>query len=208
MVIKQAPITTGGLLDPVLSKVFELTLLNDVECYLISDDLQFGFKRNSSCAHAIFTMRSVVEHYCKSSSTVTVCALDISKAFDRVNNYALLSLLIDRKVPKYFITIMLKWFQHSTASVCWGGALSATFNILAGVRQGGLLSPLLFSVYMDVLINRLRRSGLGCCMANNFGCLVYADDIILLSHSVYTMRSMFAICEQFAFDYDMKFNTL
>ena len=78
---------------------------------------------------------------------VTVCALDISKAFDRVNNYALLSLLIDRKVPKYFITIMLKWFQHSTASVRWGGALSATFNILAGVRQGGLLSPLLFSVY-------------------------------------------------------------
>ena len=45
-------------------------------------------------------------------------------------------------------------------------------------------------------------------MANNyFGCLVYADDIILLSHSVNTMRSMFAICEQFAFDFDMKFNT-
>ena len=81
---------------------------------------------------------------------VTVCTLDISKAFDRVNNYALLSLLIDIKVPKYFIAIMLKWFQHSTTSVRWGGALSATFDILAGVRQGGLLSPLLFSLYMDV----------------------------------------------------------
>ena len=71
--------------------------------------------------HMLFLlcMRSVVEHYCKSGSTVSVCALDISKAFDRVNNYALLSLLIDRKVPKYFITIMLKWFQHSTASVRW-----------------------------------------------------------------------------------------
>ena len=44
MVIKQAPITTGGLLDPVLSKVFELTLLNDVKSDLISDYLQFGFK--------------------------------------------------------------------------------------------------------------------------------------------------------------------
>jgi len=130
-------------------------------------------------------MRSVVEYYCKSGSTVTVCALDISKAFGRVNNYALLSLLIDRTVPKYFITIMLKWFQHSTASVRWGGALSATFDILAGVRQGPL-SPLLFSVYMDVLINRLRRSGLGCCMANS---LIPLDDIILLSHSVNTMRS-------------------
>ena len=45
-------------------------------------------------------------------------------------------------------------------------------------------------------------------MANNyFGCLVYANDIILLSHSVNTMRSIFAICELFAFDFDMKFNT-
>ena len=60
------------------------------------------------------------------------------------------------------------------------------------------------TLYMDVLINRLRRSGLGCCMANNYcGCLVYADDIILLPRSVNTMRSMFAICEQFAFDFDM-----
>jgi len=140
----------GITLSPVLSKVFELTLLNDVKSYLISDDLQFDIKRNSSCANAIFTMRSVVEQYCKSGSTVTVCTLDISKAFDRVNNYALLSLLIDIKVPKYFIAIMLKWFQHSTTSVRWGGALSATFDILAGVRQGGLLSPLLFSLYMDV----------------------------------------------------------
>ena len=82
---------------------------------------------------------TVVDLCCKSGSTVTVCAQDISKAFDhRVNNYALLSLLIDRKVPKYFITITIKWFQHSTASVRCGGALSATFDILAGVRQGGL----------------------------------------------------------------------
>ena len=198
----------GITLSPVLSKVFELVLLNDVKSYLTSDKLQFGFKQDSSCAHAIFTMRSVVEHYCNSGSTVAVCALDIAKAFDRVDHYALLSLLIDRKVPKYFIRIMLKWFQYSIASVRWGGALSAVFDVLAGVRQGGLLSPLLFSVYMDVLINRLRRFGFGCYLANcYFGCLVYADDIILLSHSVNAMRIMLNVCEQFALDFDMKFNT-
>jgi len=76
-----------------------------------------------------------------------VCTLDSSKAFGRVNNYALLSLLIDRKVTKYFITMMLKWFQHSTASVRWGGALSATFNILAGVRQGGYYRHYSFCLY-------------------------------------------------------------
>ena len=89
-----------------------------------------------------------------------------------------------------------------------GGAISAAFNILAGVRQSRLPSLLLFSVYMDILINRLRHSGLGCCLANNyFGCLVYTNDVILLSHSVNAMRIRLNICEQFALDFDMKFNT-
>jgi len=197
----------GITLSPVLSKVFELVLMDDLQSYLQSDELQFGFKQNSSCAHAVFTLRSVVDHYCRTGSTVTICALDISKAFDRVDHYKLLSLLMDRKVPRYFIMTLLSWFQCCVSAVRWGGSLSSVFSVLAGVRQGGLLSPLLFSIYMDVLINRLRLAGLGCKMFQRFyGCLLYADDIILLSHSLNAMRSMLKICEQFALDLDVKFN--
>jgi len=55
----------GITLSPVLSKLFEMILLNDMHCLLESDPLQFGFKKKSSCSHAIFALRSVVEHYCK-----------------------------------------------------------------------------------------------------------------------------------------------
>ena len=103
---------------------------------------------------------------------------------------------------------MFSWFQCCVAAVRWGNALSSAFTICAGVRQGGLLSPLLFSIYMDVLITRLRSSGIGCKLSQYyFGCLLYADDIILLSHSVKAMRSMLKICTQFAFDFDVKFNS-
>lgn len=57
------------------------------EAHLKSDNLQYGFKRNSNCIQAIFAMRTVVKHYVKNGSTVTLCALDISKAFDRVDHY-------------------------------------------------------------------------------------------------------------------------
>jgi len=118
--------------------------MNDLESYLQSDELQLGFKRKSSCAHAVFALRSVVDHYCKSGSTVTVCTLDISKAFDRVDHYQLLSLLMDRKVPRYFTTVILSWFQCCVAAVRWGSGLSSVFTVSAG---GGLLSPLLFAIY-------------------------------------------------------------
>jgi len=55
---------------------------------------------------------------------------------------------------------MLNWLQCCVAAVRWGNAFSFWFTIHDGVHQGGLLSPLLFSMYMDVLIFRLQQFGL------------------------------------------------
>ena len=58
------------------------------------------------------------------------------------------------------------------------------------------MSPVLFAVYMDILIVRLRSSGFGCKIADMYyGCLVYADDIMLISHTANAMRRMLAICD-------------
>ena len=60
---------------------------------------------------------------------------------------------------------------------------------------------------MDVLITRLRQRGLGCKLFDCFyGCLVYADDILLLAHTVNGMQEMLKICDEFALDFNMKFN--
>jgi len=79
--------------------------------------------------------------------------------------------------------------------------------MLAGVRQGGILSPLLFSVYMDPLIMQLRRQRLGCSLLNEFcGCLLYTDDILLITHTVHAMQMMLRLYDKFVNDFDIKFN--
>jgi hypothetical protein len=61
---------------------------------------------------------------------------------------------------------------------------------------------------MDVLINSLRNCGVGCRLLDLFyGCLLYADDIVLLTHSVNSMRIMLAVCDKFAADFDIKFKS-
>ena len=115
---------------------------------------------------------------------------------------------MDRNIPRMAIGVLLDWLQKSFACVRWGRALSFWYRITAGVRQGGILSPVLFAIYMDTLIARLRSLGLGCRIFDNYyGCLLYADDILLLSQSVNAMRLMLAICEQFASEFDLKFNS-
>jgi len=105
----------GITLSPVISKLFEMTLMVIFDNQLSSDPLQFGFKQHSSCSHALFTVRTVIDHYVKSSSTVNICALDISKAFDKVDHFALLQLLMDRLMSRNFIGVLLNWFSKCFA---------------------------------------------------------------------------------------------
>jgi len=153
-------------------------------------------------------LRAVIKHYNNNGSTVTLCALDISKAFDRVDHYKLMTMLMERMFPKCIIDVILNWFKNCCSCVRWDDAMSSVFPVMAGVRQGGVLSPLLFAIFMDNLINRLQRSGLGCVLNQTyFGCLIYADDIMLISQSVTNMQKMLNICDEFATDVDVKFNT-
>jgi len=188
----------GITLSPVISKLFEMVLLVQFEDQLSSDPLQFGFKRKSSCSHAIFAFKTTVDNYIKNGTTLSVCALDITKAFD---------ILMDRLLPREFIGLLYDWFGKCFVCVCWCKAYSSWFQILAGVRQGGILSPVLFAVYMDPLIARLRSLGLGCRVLDEFfGCLFYADDILLMVHSNHSMQLILNVCDKFAEEFDMRFN--
>ena len=81
----------GITLSHVISKLFESLIIESCNILLHSDVLQFGFKENSSCTNAINILCTVVEYFCNNEYTVNTCALDISKAFDRVDQYALLN---------------------------------------------------------------------------------------------------------------------
>ena len=78
----------------------------------------------------------------------------------------------------------MKWYSTQKACVRWGSALSDSFFITNGVRQGGILSPLLFNVYMDALSSSLSNTPIGCSiggvMVNH---IMYADDLVIISPS-------------------------
>lgn len=145
----------------------------------------------------------------KSGCTVNIAALDIFKAFDRVSHYALFSKLLERKFPTQLIKILLSWLSKCFGRVKWNNKLSETFQIKAGVRQGGILSPLLFAIYIEDILTELKRKRKGCIIDGVFlGCFLYADDILLITHSVACLQSMLNICGSMAKEIDLKFNVL
>jgi len=95
--------------------------------------------------------------------------------------------------------------------VLWSGGkavrLSRCFSVTCGVRQGGVLSPLLFAIYVDDVIVNLHHKRLGCSVGGSYiGCLMYADDLMLLSASLTVLQQMVDVCVQEMTYLDMKFN--
>ena len=91
--------------------------------------------------------------------------------------------------------------------VNWNGVFSDSFWVSNGVQQGGVLSPVLFSVYMDELLHKLKVSGVGCYMGCELaGCVCYADDLALLAPSPAALRIMLHIWEDFAKQHGLRFN--
>ena len=91
--------------------------------------------------------------------------------------------------------------------VAWNGTYSKSFRVSNGVRQGAIISPILFCVYFDVLLDNLSSRGIGCHIGLLCtGALAYADDLVLLAPSANAMRSMLCVCDDYAARYNVLFN--
>ena len=135
--------------------------------------------------------------------TVNICAIDISHAFDRLNQNKLFLKLAERNAPPNFILILKCWYSKCFICVKWASSMSERVQITVGVKQGGVLSPYLFAVYVDNLLYKLQRSGLGCHIKSFcFNSVLYADDLLLKSISITDMNQMIEICRETLADID------
>ena len=132
----------------------------------------------------------------------------ICVSFDRVKHSVLFDKLVQRGVPGYIVTILCYWYAQPTMCVRWGSSISSFFRVSNGVRQGCILSPHLFNVYVDDLSQILNRCRTGCLSGNiTINHLMYADDLVLLSPSATGLRELLCACEEFSISHDVVYNS-
>jgi len=179
----------GIAISSVISKVFEHCILDRFKKYFTSSNEQFGFKAGYGCRNAIFAVRKVVERLNKGGSTANICAIDLSKAFDKVNHCALYIKLMKRHTPVELLDVLENWLSKCFASVKWSSCWSFIFSVSFGVRQGSVLSPVLFAVYIDDICKLSN-------VINGTTVVLYADDILLIAPSVSVLQKLLLACEK------------
>ena len=102
---------------------------------------------------------------------------------------------------------LLSWYRDQRMSLRWLTSLSGGFPNSNGVQQGGVLSPILFTVYIDELLYDLCNLGVYCFWVTHFaGAFGYADNVVLLTPSPAALRMMLRCCEEFTNKRSLRFN--
>lgn len=162
-----------------LGKIFEKlihTRLNDYVCEnnLISKE-QFGFKRDHSTVHQICRIKNKIMSNRRNRKSTGIILLDIEKAFDTVWHDGLVYKLIKARIPKYLTRLIADFLDNRSFIVSINNTNSSMKNISAGLPQGSILSPLLYSIYTSDFNP-----------TNTFDTAYYADDTALITSSKLT----------------------
>ncbi len=153
-------------------------------------------------------VQETIYYYVHDGTNVHGLLLDASKAFDRVNYCKLFHILINRGFCPMYSRLLLNMYTNQKLRFRWNSEFSELFSVANGVKQGGVISPILFCVYMDGLLNELANHGLGCHMGGLFaGAFGYTDDRKLRTPSVWALHQLAHICEKYAQKFDVLFNS-
>ena len=139
----------GIALCSSISKLFDTIILSKFSKELNSSNLQFAFKEKHSTTLATTLLIETVKYYMDNNSSIYVCMLDASKAFDRVKYCELFNILLKRNIPHSVSRLLLDLYTRQSVCATWDGVMSDPFSATNGVRQGAILSPILFNLYMD-----------------------------------------------------------
>jgi hypothetical protein len=195
-------------LSSVLGKLLDRVILSKHYDKFATSDYQYGFKKQHSTVHCTFVVKEVIQYYLNNSTDVYSVLLDASRAFDRVNYVKLFKLFIKRNLCPTVARFLANMYTSQSIRVKWGNFISNHVPVTNGVKQGGVLSPILFIIYMDELLRTLSLCGVGCYVGNMYcGSFGYADDVILLAPTLYSVKKLLCICETFAKEYDVIFNS-
>ena len=174
-------ITIAGLLMKLLETLWALddndSIINSNISYL-----QCGFTKNRSPSYATLMITEAIADAKENKTPLYLISLDARKAFDVVDHFLLKKKLYQSGIEHQMWTLVDNMYINTKEKVRWNSLDSRTFHIQRGVKQGSVISPLLYKLYINDLLMKLQTSRLGFEIGNIYvGAPTCADDVMLIT---------------------------
>lgn len=194
-------------------KLFNSILNERLTSYLIKHNIispsQIGFQKDKRTSDHIYTLQTVIKKYTKIyKKKIYACFIDFKKAFDTIWHLGLLYKLKTINVGNNFYNIIKCMYTNNEVCVKFHDEITDFFTSTVGVKQGDNLSSTLFNIYINDLPTCLKNNCDPVKIGNmDISCLMYADDLILLSETPLGLQNQLNILNEYCNTWKLQINT-
>ncbi|CAK9834615.1 Retrovirus-related Pol polyprotein from type-1 retrotransposable element R2 (Fragment) [Anthophora retusa] len=178
------PITISSLFTRLLHKILASRLSENIKLH----HAQRGFTPCDGVMTSSTILDTIVREHRNNGKQLFVLSIDLSKAFDRIHPTAIEHALISKGVDDHTVRYIMSTYSNVDTIIECHGQRSAPIGVRRGVRQGDTDSPILFNIALDDFVKSINTSYGVKLGEASVGCLLFADDIVLLSTTQHGMR--------------------
>ena len=196
------PITLSSMFTRLLHRI----LGNRISKNTMLNPRQKAFVPVDGCAQNTLLLDTLINSARQEHKQLSIFGIDLSKAFDMVSINSIRRALRRHCIEEQLIEYIIDAYSDATTSITCGSIKIDNIKLLRGVKQGDPLSPILFNLVIDELIDILPPEIGANVGESRVNCLAFADDIILVSESKVGMEQLILKTEEFFINRTMKIN--
>ena len=154
------------------------------------------------CFEIVKTLQQVIKQYRKRRKEINIVLLDLTKAFDTISHKSIRKGLTRKGVPAHVIGTIEEMYTNTNTKISLGSKTTWKIKINSGGKQGCLLSPLLFNLVIDELIEKLKSKNIGVRINGTLlSVMAFVDDLVIITEENINMKILMEECKEF---FDMK----
>ena len=191
-------ITLLSIVGKVYAQILNDRLVRWSEKHKIIVEEQGGFRPRRGCPDQLFTLVELLRNRGKKGTYC--CFIDVKKAFDRVFRAGLWERVAEEGVRGKMWRVLVSIYNTVESCVKVKEDLTEWFPVSTGVRQGCILSPFLYALFINGLVREINALNLGVKINNEYklSALLYADDIVLIAEHRYALQKMLDVVSKYA----------
>ena len=200
-------ITVTNTIAKVMAIMINERLITFIEENKTLKKEQIGFEKKARPADHLFVLKTLIDHYNSQGKKLYACFVDFQKAFDSVWRYGMYYKLIKSGIDTGTIKLFMDMYEKTTQTLKFGNKTSRKFRTQKGVKQGCILSPKLFNIFINDIPDMLDQSCHPAILGNTpISCLMYADDLILISETEQGLQNCLNKLHEYTEKWNLKVN--
>ena len=199
-------ITLLSVVGKLYTRILNTRLSNWFEKEKKIVEEQGGFRAKRSTSEQIFILREIIQARRKKRKRTYCCFLDIRKAYDTVFREGLWKRMIEKGVGGKLWRVVKNLYREVGSCVRLGEEKTDWFGLEVGLRQGCILSPILFSIFIDGLAEEVKKVGGAKYGEIIVSLLLFADDVVLVAEDRKMLKKMLRVAYKYSKKYRFRFN--